>query len=701
MFRPLDPPRRFAHHRHSPEVTVRYAAIGFALMGSALLWGCQVAPRTDILSAEDVIRIRQVVEARISPDGRQVAYLLNVLRPLNAKKDGDGWRELHVVDAAGRNRPYVSGQVQIKQPRWHGRYIYYLARRFADETVSLYRIAVDGGESQVVLQHKTSISNYALSDDGKRVAIVAAHGLPAARERLAKKDVKITVYEEDGLNHELFFADLQADGRAADLVPVKLDGSPSTIAFAPSGEQLAVAVAPSARIDDYYVNRKIQLIALPAGRVLRRYDNPGKLGPLRFSPDGANLALISAADRNDPLAGRLLIAPISGGPLHDLLPDFKGHVVDALWRDAQTLIYLADVKTTTLVGEVTLDGKRSELLFREQQPILRTISQAQDGTLAMVADARLHPGEVYRLPRGGKLQRLTDSNRWLADRRLAAQRTVELKARDGLNLQGILIAPLSGQGPAPLIMVVHGGPESHVRDGWLTSYLNPGQVAAAEGFAVFYPNYRGSTGRGVAFSKLSQGDPAGREFDDLVDAKNYLVKIGVADQKRVGITGGSYGGFAAAWAATKLTKEFAAAVMYAGVSDHISKLGTTDIPYEMYRVHSRGWPWNDEAFFRKRSPLSYVNQARTPLLICSGDADTRVDPSQSKMLYRYLKTIGRTPVRLVLYGKEPHGNTRTMTRYDFELRWLRWFRHFLVKQRSDLPAHRLAYRLDEKELKKP
>src|SRR5690606_39013494 len=114
----------------------------------------------------------------------------------------------------------------------------------------------------------------------------------------------------------------------------------------------------------------------------------------------------------------------------------------------------------------------------------------------------------------------------------------------------------------PLVLVVHGGPEAHNRHGWLSAYSQPGQLLAAEGFAVFYPNYRGSTGRGVDFSKLGQRDYAGKEFDDLVDAVDHLVETGLVDKDKVGVTGGSYGGFASAWCATKLTDRFAASVMF-------------------------------------------------------------------------------------------------------------------------------------------
>ena len=182
-------------------------------------------------------------------------------------------------------------------------------------------------------------------------------------------------------------------------------------------------------------------------------------------------------------------------------------------------------------------------------------------------------------------------------------------------------------------MYVHSGPESHEKNGWLTSYSRPGQVAAAKGFVVFYPNYRGSTGRGVGFSKAGQGDSAGKEFDDLIDGIDHLIEEGIADPKAIGVTGGSYGGYASAWCSTYYSDRFAASVMFVGISNKLSKAGTTDIPEEMYLVHQRKRPWEDWGYFLERSPIRYVERNRTPTLILHGKEDPRVHPSQSLELH--------------------------------------------------------------------
>jgi dipeptidyl aminopeptidase/acylaminoacyl peptidase len=270
---------------------------------------------------------------------------------------------------------------------------------------------------------------------------------------------------------------------------------------------------------------------------------------------------------------------------------------------------------------------------------------------------------------------------------------VDFRARDGLELEGILIRPLEEVNGRryPLILTVHGGPESHHKNGWLTSYSHPGQMAAALGMAVFYTNYRGSTGRGVEFSKLSQGDPAGKEFDDLVDAVDHLIGTGLVDKNRVGVTGGSYGGYATAWCSTYYSDRFAAGVMFVGISNKISKTGTTDIAEEEFLVHALKRPWDDWEFFLKRSPIYYADHGKTPLLILHGKDDPRVNVGQSRELYRHLKLRGQSPVRLVMYPGEEHGNRRAASRLDYSLRMLRWFKHYLLDTGKEPPDYKVSY----------
>ena len=321
-------------------------------------------------------------------------------------------------------------------------------------------------------------------------------------------------------------------------------------------------------------------------------------------------------------------------------------------------------------------------------------------SLFVRADSPRHPGELFAL-NDTTLTRWTSHNPWLAEIDFGTQRTMTYTARDGQQIEGILIEPVGGvpKGGAPTIMMVHGGPEAHYTNGWLTGYSMPGQVGAGQGYAVFHPNYRGSTGYGTAFSKQHQGDYAGKEFDDIVDAKRALVAEGVTDADRTGITGGSYGGFASAWGATYYSSEYAASVMFVGISNNISKFGTTDIPNEMYLVHERKWPWEEWDHLLERSPIYHVDKAETPILIMHGAEDTRVSPTQSYELYRNIKVRKPdTPVRLVLFPGEGHGNRLAASRYDYNLRMMQWFDTFLKTGDRDaqMPAPRPDLMIEDK-----
>jgi dipeptidyl aminopeptidase/acylaminoacyl peptidase len=655
---------------------IMYCRRAICLASLILLVGSLRTFAAEPFNIQHLARLRTVMAAQISPDGQQIAYVLAVPRRPFVDDNGPARTELHVVDWQGQSRAYISGQADVSAVAWtpDGSGLSFLAKREGDKTRSLYVIPLSGGEARKVLTHKTDIADFSWSPDSKQIAFTALDEEPKDEKELAEKGFNQEAYEEQLRPSRVWIAAPQPSDvwgeEPAKPKRIELPGHASGVEWSPAGDKLAVGVAPTPLIDDDYMKKKVHVISATDGTALGIVDVPGKLGHYRWSPDGKSLALLAGADIHDPNPGRLMIASATGGKPTDLLPALNdADVTDFAWQNDSTIAYLTDQGTTSGVGTVGRDGKNSKLLIPYGKFSINSLSLADDGKrAALVIDSPQHPAEVFAYALGeGEPRRLTSNNPWLGDVKLAPQEIVTFKARDGMQLEGLLIRPLD-QKPGqryPLVMVVHGGPEAHNRNGWLTAYSQPGQLLAAEGFAVFYPNYRGSTGRGVDFSKLGQADYAGKEFDDLVDAADHLIAAGLVDKAKVGITGGSYGGFASAWAATKLTDRFAASVMFVGISDLVSKFGTTDIPNEMYLVHARKQPWEDWDFFRERSPITYATQAKTPLLIMHGKDDPRVHPSQSMELYRYLKTLGKVPVRMMLYPGEGHGNRKAASRIDY------------------------------------
>ena len=673
------------------------------LLVFAFLCKCSFASvcvgQDNILTVDDVAAMRAVTSVRISPDGSHVAYTLSVPRDPKNDESGGAWSELHVVDRQGNSRAYITGHVNIGSIDWtpDGSGISYLARRNDDKNSSLYMIPFLGGESQKIASLKSSISAYAWHPDGKHVALMASAPKSDEEKSLEEKGFNAEIYEEQLQHTKIWIADADP---ATDDEPKMLDspGTATEVQYSPDGSKLIAAIAESPLIDHHYMFRRLHVLDASSGKVLAKIANPGKLGEVAWSLNGQYIAFMSGEDINDPSEGRLMVASSAGGEPREVMKDYLPNVSGIHWIDDQKIRFTADDGCLTALGSVNADGSGRKIIIEPKAEILTGMSNSADGsTIAFLGQAPAFPNEVIVYDKDTPPKRLTNSNPWLDSKRLARQEIVRYNAKkDGQIVEGILVYPLDYQTGKkyPLVVLVHGGPESHVPNGWVTRYSNPGQVAAAQGFAVFYPNYRGSTGRGVAFAKAHQSDYGGQEFDDVIDGIDYLIDRGIVDKEKVGITGGSYGGFATAWCCTRHSDRFAAGVMFVGISNQISKSGTTDIPEEMFLVHARKRIWEDWQFFLERSPVYHVENCRTPLLILHGKNDPRVHPSQSMELYRNLKILDQAPVRLVFYPGEGHGNRKSAARYDYNLRMMRWMNHYLKGPGGDAPPYEIDYGLD-------
>ncbi len=669
------------------------------------------------LTSADIASLRWCGRPVLSADGQRIAYTVNVPRNPFEEDDGPARSHLFLLDATGNVRPWITGKESVSAVAWSpsGDALYYLARRTGDARTCLYRIPAEGGESQRVAAFaETSISGFSLHPDGRHVALLAPE--PRAEEivKLRERGFDQEIYEEDWRFTRVYVSELPEPPSAAstplaagprpstEIAPesfLPIDGSVSFVQWNHAGNRLLVVAAPTPSVDDSYMAKQILAVDPESGKTLAHVDHRAKLGEVAWSPDDRWIAMIAGRDLHDPADGRLMVVSAESGHPRDLMPDYAAHVESFDWVDPHTIAWTAAEGTLSRVGTVTIDGQRRDIVPPDASiGIFHQIDVATDGRQAVaLAGSRTFPDEVFRIDlETGTAVRATNVNPWLADRRFARQESVRWQAQDGLELEGILIYPLDyvpGK-RYPMIMLVHGGPESHESDGWLTSYSRPGQVAAGRGFFVFYPNYRGSTGRGVEFSMMGQADAAGKEFADLIDGIDSLIDRGLVDRQRVGITGGSYGGYASAWGATYYSDRFAASVMFVGISDNISKVGTTDIPEEMFLVHHRKRLWDDWEYFLRTSPIRYVQRNRTPTLILHGKQDPRVHPSQSLELHRHLKTLGQAPVRLVFYEGEGHGNRKSAARLDYNLRLLRWMQRFLQDQADDAPPFSIDYRAE-------
>ncbi|MDV6317255.1 S9 family peptidase [Idiomarina sp. HP20-50] len=663
-----------------------------AVGGMALaVWAADLDARE--MTLMDTVTTQAIRSADLSPDGQFTAVIRTIPRTPYQDEDGSDYRELVLVNSAGEETTYLSKDKKFSRVSFgpQSEYLYFTAKDENDEYQELYRIPVHGGGVQSVFEFDGNIGSYAISDDGQQLAFLSSGAKNDDEEALAEKGFKAEIYEEDLTYTQVYHVTLNNDEAEAKAV-TPADQHALSVKFHPNNQQLLVMTSPTPLIDDYYMSSQYQLFGLD-GTVVKSFATEGKLGRAEFSPDGRYLAMIRAADYNDPSAGRLFVYDTREQEHRNVLPDYKGAVKDFTWRTDEELVWLGHRGTESEVQALTLKFLESRSLVELGEAIFTGLDgEAGKSDFVLTGHRPSHPNEAFEYT-NGRLERLTNSNPWLENIEMPRQETMTYKARDGVELQGIVVYPNDYEEGKryPLMMVIHGGPESHYSNGWLDRYASPVKHSAAEGYALFFPNYRGSTGRGVEFSKMGQNDYAGKEFDDIVDAKKHLVDIGLADDARVGITGGSYGGYASAWGATAQTEHFAASVMFVGISDNLSKFGTTDIPKEMHAVHARSYPWDKWQWYLERSPIYHAEKARTPILIMHGKEDTRVHPSQSMELYRYLKTHGKVPVRLVLYPGEGHGNRKVAAQLDYSMRLMRWMDTFLVEKAEKKPPFELPH----------
>ncbi|MFQ5864322.1 MAG: alpha/beta fold hydrolase [bacterium] len=651
---------------------LRTAFIFVLLFWWALLWAQK---ETQVFTPEIVVSLKQVSQVALAPNGDYVAYTLRVPR---SKEDqpGSDYSELWVVSTKGGEPiQFTFAPVSISSPHWSpdGKSIAFLSRRKEyDQDREIYIIPKDGGEAKLLSHAESSIQQFQWSPDGEWIAYIATDP-KTKEEKSAEKAGRDWKVADQNYKHRRLWALNVATRESHKITEAEL--SVWSFAWSPDSKELVFQATATPKTDDSYMFKKIYTISVEGGSPTLLCSTEGKLGNMAWSPDGKSIAFLSAVDIHDPTNGSVFLAPATGGKAKNLTSNFQGTATHVQWLDPSTLVFSAIEGTKTTLNLLSLKNNKIEKVV-SKAAIFYSFSLSKDRKVfASAANTAMHPNEVlFGTTRGKTLRWLTDSNPMLKNIRLAEQETITWKSADDLEIQGVLWKPLDYQAGRkyPLIVQVHGGPESAYLDGWQTSYNRWAQLMAAKGYVFLMPNYRGSTGRGVAYSKADQDDHGGKEFEDVLAGIDYLAEQGIIDPKRVGIGGGSYGGYLSAWAATRHSGRFKAAVVFAGVTNWISKSGTSDIPYENALVHWTSFWWEKPDLVWHRSPVAQISNAKTPTLIGHGAKDKRVPLGQAWELYRGLKQLG-VPTEFVIYPREPHGLREQTHKLDYLNRVVDWF----------------------------
>jgi dipeptidyl aminopeptidase/acylaminoacyl peptidase len=640
----------------------------------------------------DLLRMKYVVETAISPDGNFIAYTVHVPRQLT-DIPGKNYRYLYLYDLANEKSVELIGdKVFISSIGWmpDSKSITFLAKLDNDKYTQVYQLPVDSGEPVALTNSVHSVLQYQISKDGNQLAFVSTSLVSEEKQNLLEAGFNAEIYEEEYPDRNLYSLNLET--QSMDTHQLTEDVSVYDFQWSPDGKQIAAFIANKNLVDYSYMFKRVYLIDTFSGNRSLHLENPGKITQMAWSPDGKHIAFIAASGINDAVTGSLFITEVPNARKFEELRNYADGLELSIrkldWKDDSTVLFLSEEGVDISLSEQGIGDEDRKLLIKPGQIVFSSFD-VNDDFISFAGSNSKHPSELYGFTIiDKKLAKLTDVNPWLQEINLAKQEKIIYNARDGLEIQGVLFYPLNYEEGKkyPLIVHIHGGPEHCTSNGWQTAYNRWGQIAAAKGFIVFMPNYRASSSRGVDFTMKGLGDLAGGEFNDVIDGVDHLIAKGLVDKDKVGIGGGSYGGYFSAWAATKFTDRFAAAVVFVGISDQVSKRLTTDIPYEDYFVHWGIWTYENEDLVWERSPVRYVKDSKTPTLILGGMEDTRVHPSQSLELYRGLKLHGDAHVRLVRYPGEGHGNRKNTSRLDYNLRTMRWFEYYL---QSDEPKNEM------------
>ncbi len=647
---------------------------------SLLLFTFQDNKGQDILSPKDLLSLQSCRGIQLSPDGNQILYSISTPRSPNdppGTSQNIYWK-MTLMDKVAN--PLFNGEIKGSSPRWSpdGKTIGFLYGK-GKGLKQVWAMPAGGGEIVQLTHAESDVSFFRWNPGGDGLAYLALTPASDKEKELKERGYGFIYYEENLKNKNLFIASLDQNGQYIGTRQITEGMNVWDFEYNPQGTHIAASISPKNLIDQQYMFRRLNLIDITSGDMSQVSENQGKLGNYVFSPDGKNLAYAAALTINDHAVSQVYIVSLEDKMLTNLTPEkFKGHVTWVNWKNNKQVFYFSEEGVYPKLNFVSLKGGKGEVLLdASESGIIFDTPEFNDDFNQFVFTGSTPDDYVNIYTWNGKdeINRITDINPQLEDKVLGKQEVIQYNARDGQEIEGLLMYPVGYESGKkyPLIVYVHGGPESHHSNAWLSRYSTPGQVMAGKGYMVLYLNYRASTGYGVDFAMEGFMDPAGKEFDDIADGIDYLVKEKGADKARVGLAGGSYGGYASGWFATYYTKYVRAVCMFVGISNNISRRGTTDIPFEELYVHAGKKLEDQWQMSLERSPIYWAHQSKTATLIYGGAADTRVHPSQSMELYRRMKMNDHPAVRLVQYPGEGHGNRRQPGRIDVLYRQMEWF----------------------------
>jgi dipeptidyl aminopeptidase/acylaminoacyl peptidase len=646
------------------------------------------------ITADDVFRVQTLSEPQVSPDGQWVAYVVTV-----NERDPDEQRSaIWMVSWDGsQHLSLTSAANGTRKPRWSpdGRYLTYIATVAGSDKDQIMLLDRRGGAARQLTHLTGDIDRYAWSPDGKRLVLVmeqdAAEGAKSESDKSPHPYVIEARHfkEDDGYKEGELGYLTAGNGRHLYLLDVEsstLDAltddpkyNEEWPAWSPDGRQIAFTRShemgpdPDGQVEIAVIDSKVG--ASPRS-VVRIYAPNSQ--QLAWSPDGKLIVYLQGLEAkfNAYMQDHLAVVPAAGGTPRSLADKLDRAVMSfAINADASATVAVEDDGSVYPARIDLASGAISRAV--PAGPFVVSALSGAGGHTAMLRSDDRTLDEAYALD-SGRLRKLTSHNdALLTQLKLGTVEDIRFKSKDGAEVHGLMVKPVSyvAGRKYPTVLWIHGGPNGQDEHSFvLDAYQFEPQMLAGMDMVVLMVNYRGGSGRGVAYAKAIFADWGHKEVEDLLAGVDYLLAQGIADPSRLGVGGWSYGGILTDYTIAS-DGRFKAAVSGAGSANQISMYGADE--YILQYSAELGPPWRNTALWLKVSyPFFHADRIHTPTLFLGGSMDFNVPLAGGEQMYQALRTLG-VPTQLVVYPGQHHILERPSFIHDLAERIPGWYERYL------------------------
>jgi dipeptidyl aminopeptidase/acylaminoacyl peptidase len=667
-----------------------------------ILSGGAAAQSRRPMGFDDLISMKRVADAQISPDGTRVAYVVNVID----KQANRGKRSIWLVPAAGgQARQWITSERNDDTPRWSrdGKWLAFLSSREGAPQIFVAAATDNAGASvRKVTSVPEGVGEFIWSPDGARFAFITdiypecADLKCVAEKSTAAEQSKVKAVIADrllyrhwdsfkrGKRSHLFVIDF-GGGAPRDLTPGDFDvppfslGDPTAFDFAPDGKEIVFA-RNTDKDEAISTNNDLFLVPVAGGEARRiTGKNPGSDTTPRYSPDGRWIAYRSQARGGyESDRFRLMLYDRQSGAMTELSEGFDRWIGELVWApDSQGIFIGAEDRGREMIAVSGIRKAGSQTI----KPIISNtasngLTVSADGkTLAFMRSSLTMPAEVFASAGDGSgVRQLTTANALLlAQLELNKAEDFEYEGALKAKIHGFVVKPpkFDAKKKYPMVLLIHGGPQGAWFDNWGYRW-NP-QMWAARGFVTVLLNPHGSTGYGQAFTEQITGDWGGAVYEDLMKGVDYIIQQGYVDPNRMGAAGGSYGGYMVNWL-NGHSDRFKALVCHAGIFNATSMYATEELWFQEWEF--KGNPWDNPELYNKWSPHMSANNFKTPTLVVHGELDYRVPVGEGIQLFSTLQRKG-VPSKFLYFPDEGHWVLKPQNSELWYATVLSWFTQWL------------------------